>query len=239
MRPLDVVVRPRVQPAHDAVLPHSAAFSDSSCQFLALSTNVHAGRTQAVCTSRRGPACCEALQEHRSRGCRARNSFCRWSWLPLWRPAAVMPRKKSSMWTNRSRSNRPTPASTTKTIGRATGAVAPWPALFLSAASPVAGLRPCGNGWFVSGAKRRYAEALETLFVRRFSCGRLPSLPLWPLQPSLPVRSPHLSLSRCPSQSNPRRLASTARNNPERACRGNRPAPVPTLRAPQLEVRPC
>lgn len=239
MRPLDVVVRPRVQPAHDAVLPHSAAFSDSSCQFLALSTNVHAGRTQAVCTSRRGPACCEALQEHRSRGCRARNSFCRWSWLPLWRPAAVIPRKKSSMWTNRSRSNRPTPASTTKTIGRATGAVAPRLALFLSAASPVAGLRPCGNGWFVSGAKRRYAEALETLFVRRFSCGNLPLLPSWHLPLLPPAPRPRPGLSRCPSPSSPRRPASTVPDFPERARRGNRLAPVPALCAPQHEVRPC
>lgn len=237
MASLYLVARAAFVAGRDAVLPHLARFSESPCQFLALSTNVHAGRTQAVCTSRRGPACCEALQEHRSRGCRALRLFCRWSWLPSWQLAPVMPKKTSSMSTNRSRSSRPTPASTTKTIGRAKGAIAPRPALFLSG-DPASG-RLSGVAQFVLGVKRRYGEALETIFVWRFSCGRLPSLPLWPLQPSLPVRSPHLSLSRCPSQSSPRRLASTARNNPERACRGNRPAPVPTLRAPQLEVRPC
>lgn len=237
MASLYLVARAAFVAGRDAVLPHLARFSDSSCQFLALSTNVHAGRTQAVCTSRRGPACCEALQEHRRRGCRALRLFCRWSWLPSWQPAAVTPRKKSSTWTNRSRSSRPTPANTTKRYGRAKGAIAPRPALFLSAG--LASGRRSGVVPFVLGAMRRYGEALATFFVWRFSCGSLPFLPFWPLQPSRLVRNPHLSPSRCPSLLNPRRPASTARNNPERARRGDRPAPVPTLRAPQLEVRPC
>jgi hypothetical protein len=148
-----------------------------------------------------------------------------------------MPKKTSSMWTNRSRSSRPTPANTTKTIGRAKGAIAPRPALFLSG-DPASG-RLSGVAQFVLGVKRRYGEALETIFVWRFSCGSLPLLPLWPLQPSQLVRKPHLSPSRCPSLLNPRRPANTVLDLPERARRGNRPAPVPTLRAPKLEVRAC
>jgi len=237
MASLYLVAKAAFVAGRDAVLPHLAPFSESSCQFVALSANVHAGRTQAVCTSRRGPACCEALQEHRSRGCRALKLFCRWSWLPSWQHAAGTPRKKSSTWTNLSRSSRPTPANTTKRYGRAKGAIAPRPALFLSG-EPASGRRS-GVERFVLGAKRRYGEALETIFVWRFSCGSLPLLPLWPLQPSQLVRKPHLSPSRCPSLLNPRRPANTVLDLPERARRGNRPAPVPTLRAPKLEVRAC
>jgi hypothetical protein len=150
---------------------------------------------------------------------------------------AVRPRTKSSMWTSLSRSSRPTPANTTKRYGRAKGALAPRPALFLS--GDPASRRRSGGEQFVLGVKRRYGEALEPFIVWRFSCGYLPLSPLWPLPPSLPVRNPHLSPSRCPSPSSLRRLANTVRDIPERARRGDRPAPVPTCRAPQLEVRPC
>lgn len=228
-----LVARAAFVAGRDAVLPHFALFSESSCQFWAFSTNVHAGRTQAVCTSRRGPACCEALQEHRSRGCRALRLFCRCSWLPSWQLAPVMPKKTSSMWTNRSRSSRPILASTTKTIGRVKGAVAPRPALFLSG-DPASG-RMYGVSQFVLGVKPRYGAAATTFILRRISCGNLPSLPSWPLPPS--PRALHLRPSLSPWS--PRRPASTVLDIPERARRGDRPAPVPTLRAPQLEVRPC
>lgn len=162
MASLYLVAKAAFVAGRDAVVPHLARFSESSCQFLALSTNVHAGRTQAVCTSRRGPACCEALQEHRSRGCRALRLFCLWSWLPSWQLAPVTPRKRSSTLTNRSRSSRPTPANTTKRYGRAKGAIAPRPALFLSDA--LASGRLSGVAPFVLGAKQRYGEALATFF---------------------------------------------------------------------------
>ena len=181
MASLYLVAKAGFVAARDAVLPHLTPFSESLCQFLALSTNVHAGRTQAVCTSRRGPACCEALQEHRSRGCRALRLFCRWSWLPSWQLAPVMPKKTSSMWTNRSRSNRPTPASTTKTIGRAKGAIAPRPALFLSG-DPASG-RLSGVAQFVLGVKRRYGEALETFFVGDSHADVCPHCPYGPCNP--------------------------------------------------------
>lgn len=235
MASLYLVARAAFVAGRDAVLPHLARFSESSCQFLALSTNVHAGRTQAVCTSRRGPACCEALQEHRSRGCRALRLFCRWSWLPSWQHVAGTPRKTSSTWTNLSRSSRPTPANTTKRYGRAKGASAPRPALFLSG-DPASG-RLSGVSQFVLGVKRRYSAAASTFILRRISCGNLPSLPSWPLPPS--PRALHLRPSLSLSPWSPRRPASTVLDIPERARRGDRPAPVPTLRAPQLEVRPC
>lgn len=227
----------------DAGLPQAAALSDSSCQFGHLSAIVHAGRTQAVCTSRRGSACCTALQEHRSRECRAPRSFCRCAWLPSWQLAPLR-RKKSSTLTHRLLSNRPTPANTSKTKGRAPRAALAQPALFLSAVSaaprPWANKCICISEGFVIRRGTGYAEGLVTFFSWRFSCGRPPSLPFWPLPPSPPALSPRPSPSRCPSPSSLRRPASTAPDFPERARRGNRPAPVPTpKRAPQHEVRPC
>jgi hypothetical protein len=237
MAPLHLVALAGLPPRSDAALPQAEALSDFPCQFGMLSAIVHAGRTQAVCTSRRGSACCTTLQEHRSRGCRAPRSFCRCAWLPSWRPALAS-RKKSSTWKNRlSRSNRPTPASTSKTIGRASWVVAARPALFLSAAW--AKTAAAASGRFEQSSGTRYAGAVETHFQRRFSCGQLPSLPFLPSLPSrhAPARPP--SPSRCPSRLSPHRPANTAPDIPERARRGDRPAPVPTPRAPAKEVRPC
>lgn len=243
MAALHLVATGGFMPLADAGLPQAAALSDSSCQFGHLSAIVHAGRTQAVCTSRRGSACCTTLQEHRSRECRAPRSFCRCAWLPSWQLAPLR-RKKSSTLTHRLLSNRPTPANTSKTKGRAPRAALARPALFLSAVS--AGLRTLaskrlsvGEG-FVICRRTGYAAGLVTFFTWRFSCGRPPSLPFSLSPPSRPAPSPRLNPSRCLSPSSLCRQANTAPDFPERARRGNRRAPVPTLpRAPQQEVRPC
>jgi hypothetical protein len=130
----------------DAAVPQGSGLTTKSCQSGGLWAIVHTGRTQAVCTSRRGPACCEALQENRSRGCRAPKSpFCRCAWLPsLLRATRAALRMKSFTWKSPLfRSNRPTPASTSNPIGRAKGAVMPRPALFLSAGQ--SGLAPLSD----------------------------------------------------------------------------------------------
>jgi hypothetical protein len=237
MHPLNLVAISALPPLPDAVMPQSAPFSESSCQFLSLSAIVHAGRTQAVCTSRRGPACREALQEHRSRGCRARKSFCRCAWLPLLQLAQVSPTMTSSMWTSLFRSNRPTPANTSKTIGRAFGAVQARPALFLSFAPAETCF--CTAWPFVLGLRSGYVEGSSTNPERRFSCGNLHLSPLWRLPPLPLARSPRLSRRLPPSPLSRPRRANTAPNLPERARRGDRPVPVPTLRAATYEVRPC
>lgn len=237
MAPLYLVAPPGLGLRNGAALPQASALSDFSCQFGTLSAILHADRTQAVCTSRRGSACCTTLQEHRSRGCRAPRSFCRCVWLPSWQLAQAG-RKKSSTWKSRlSRSNRPTPANTSKTIGRALWAVVARPALFLSVA-PADPAYWAGERFEQSPGKRYDGDA-STHSQRRFPCGQLPSLPSLPSPRLRPAPNLHPSRSRCLSPSNPRRPANTAPDNPERACRGDRPAPVPAPRAPATEVRPC
>lgn len=235
MAALYLVAPPAVQRPIDAAGPQPMANSDFACQSGGLWAIVHSGRTQAVCTSGRGPACCTALQENRSRGCRAPRSFCRCAWLPSWQ-LALASRKKSFTWISRFRSSRPTPASTSKTIGRAFGAVQARPALFLSAVADSATATP---ELFEQSLAGRYAGGVLPLIQRRLSCGPLPSSPLLPCRLSRPARALRPSLNRFPSPSNPRRPASTAPDIPERACRGDRPAPVPARRAPAKEVRPC
>lgn len=239
MAPLDVVVQTPAAKVFDAAMPQAGALAKKPCQSGDLSAIVHVGRTQAVCTSRRGSACRGTLQEHRSRGCRAPRSFCRFAWLPSWQLVAVALRKKSSTWKIRlSRSNRPTPASTSKTIGRANGANAPWPALFLSGASAANPARPRDR--FASGPGRGYDRATVTFSLWRFSCGLLQSSPCLRLQALPPAPNRHPSPSRFPSPLNPRRPANTVPDLPERARRGTRPAPVPPpMRAPEQKVRPC
>lgn len=133
MSPLHLVAYVPVARRFDAALPQAEALSEFSCQFGTLSAIVHAGRTQAACTSRRGSECFPTLQEHRRRVCRAPRSFYRSAWLHSLQPAAAL-MKKLSMWTSPpSRLSRPTPANTNKTIGRAKGAFGARPALILSA----------------------------------------------------------------------------------------------------------
>lgn len=239
MAPLDVVVSSLVDCTFDAALPQAGALGKKTCQSGHLSAIVHAGRTQAVCTSKWGRACCVTLQEHRSRGCRAPKSFCRSAWLPSWQLAAAAIMKKSSTWKNPLfRSSRPTPANTSKTKGRAEGAIAPRPALFLSGAS--ADNPACSTDRFATDLGRSYARATATLFHWRFSCGQLQSLPCWPLLALPPAPNRPQNPNQCLSPSNPPRPANTVPDFPERARRGARPAPVRSpMRAPEQKVRPC
>lgn len=239
MPPLHLVVQTLAAPVLDAAMPQAGALGKKSCQSGYLSAIVHAGRTQAVCTSKWGFAHCETLQEHRSRGCRAPRSFCRSAWLLSWQLAAAALRKKSSTWKNPLfRSSRPTPASTSKTKGRAKGAIAPRSALFLFRVSADSPELPIER--FACLVRRGYAGATATHFPWRFSCGLLQSLPCLHLPALPPAPNLHPSPSRFPSPSNRHRPASTAPDFPKRARRGARPAPVPTPpRAPEQKVRPC
>lgn len=243
MAALYLVVYPSALRAVDAALPQGGALVQKSCQFGHLSAIVHADRTQAVCTSRRGFASCETLQEHRSQKCRAPRSSCRCASLPLWQPARPRKKKSSTSKIRLSRSNRPTPENTSKTFGRASGALSPRPALILSAPqvfatsadNPTA--RP---DRFEVFAPARYAGRAETPENRSIPCGQLPLSPFWLSPHSAPARNPRLNPNRFPSPSSLPRPANTAPDIPERARRGNRQAPVPTpQRAPQHKVRPC
>lgn len=240
---LYLVVYPSVAPAADAAMSQRRALAQKSCQFGHLSAIVHADRTQAVCTSRRGFASCETLQEHRSQKCRAPRSFCRFASLPLWQPAQPRKKKSSTSKIRRSRLSRPTRVNTSKTFGRAFGALWPRPALILSAAqlSVASADNPAHRlDRFEVFASARYAGRAETPENRSIPCGQLPLSPFWLSPHSAPARNPRLNPNRFPSPSSLPRPANTAPDIPERARRGNRQAPVPTpQRAPQHKVRPC
>lgn len=227
----------------DAALPQAACLSGKSFQFGDLSAIVHAGRTQAACILRRGRTRCVTLQEHRSKACRAPKSFCRFASLPSWQPALQKKKKSSTSMMRPLRSSRLTPENTSKTFGRASGALSPRPALILSAPkvfatsadNPTA--RP---DRFEVFAPARYAGQAETPENRSIPCGQLPLSPFWLSPHSAPARNPRLNPNRFPSPSSLPRPANTAPDIPERARRGNRQAPVPTpQRAPQHKVRPC
>lgn len=227
----------------DAALPQAACLSQKSCKFDDLSAIVHAGRTQAACILRRGRARCATLQEHRSKACRAPKSFCRFASLPSWQLALQKKKKSSTSMMRPLRSNRPTPENTSKTFGRASGAIWPRPALILSAlrvcrASADNPAQPLDR--FEVSAPARYAGRAETPENRSIPCGQLPSSPFWHSPRLAPARNPRPSPSRFLSPSNRPRPANTAPDFPERARRGDRPAPVPfPQRAPQHKVRPC
>ncbi len=120
----------------DVAEPQAEYLATSACALSDLSDMVAAGRTQAAYASHRGQSgelsFGLTLQEHRSRGCpRARKPFWPCAWLHLLQLAP--PRKKKSFTSiPRFRPSRPTPASTSKTSGRANGACAPRPAPILS-----------------------------------------------------------------------------------------------------------
>lgn len=227
----------------DAAMPQAGAISEKSCQFGQLWAILHSGRTQAALTSRRGPVSCEALQEDRSRGCRApRLPFWPCAWLLSWQPAVASKLMKSFTWTSRRPSppSRPSPVSTSKTIGRVFGAQSPRPALFLSAVCAADSAEfPAPTAHPIAPAQGgAYAGPVPNDSIRRFPCGPLPFLPCWPLLLSQPVPSPR------PNQSRPqcrlsRKAPASTNKIPDRARRGCPVAPVNLRRAPQQEVRPC
>ena len=233
----DVVKAPQDATAFDAALPQGGALSLFSCQNGYLSAIVHAGRTQAACTSRRGPAQSKVFQEHRRRGCRApRSPFLPWPWPLSWLAALLSKQKKLFTLTSRRfRSTCLRPASTSKSWGRADGAQ-PRPALFLSA------IPADGQGHrfqvFALVAATRYGAATETDSSWRISCGTLPLSPCLHLPPSLPAASLLPSRSPLRSRSTCLRPASTNKIT-ARARRAGPAAPVLAARPLSQEVRPC
>lgn len=189
--------------SRDVAMPQASAFPHFACQFRALWAIVNAGRTQAVLTSKKGAAQSTPPQNKWSRGCRALKSpFLHFAWLPSWRLA---PRKQKKSFTSINRLSRPslsTPASTSKTKGRALWAALARPALFLSVSPRVSAevLRPRGAR-FASADLATYGAGICNVTNQRQSCAPLPfsfffSLVSWPLAPS---QRPHrwLTLFRC------------------------------------------
>lgn len=121
----------------DVAESQAANLASTACQILENWANVPAGRTQAAFASQRGldqrafPL--TALQEYRRRGCLRAKSFLQCaSWLS---PQHVRQRpKRSSTSTSLFRLSRPTPASTSKTSGRAVFNLPGRPARFRIAA---------------------------------------------------------------------------------------------------------
>jgi len=119
MRAQDVGQRPPQANASDVAVPQRGSCGEFAFQFVHLSDIVNEGRTQAVFHASRGPGPTCALQEHRSRGCRApRSPFWLWQWSLL---RLVAPRKATRLFTSINRplpSSQATRANTSDLIGR-------------------------------------------------------------------------------------------------------------------------
>lgn len=184
----------------DVAMPQAGALGIFACQSGALSAIVHAGPSDLAYVSQWGPAQGTALQENRSRGCRAPKSpFWHFAWLPSWQHA---PRKKklSTLTNRRSPSSRPTPANTSNPKGRAYLAAQARPALSILAAGQAD--FPVGSAYlFATGRSFAYSAATRTVSYWRITCGPLPLSPCWLLPPSQLARSPRpsLKLHRCRS----------------------------------------
>ena len=115
----------------DVAWPQQRVLATFPCQSRDLSAIVNAGRTQAALNSQWKPAFRTVSQKTRSRGCRApRSPSWPFVWSPSW-PLAPRKPKKSCMLTSLFRSNRPIPANTNNTSGRAfrAGQASPAPIL--------------------------------------------------------------------------------------------------------------
>ena len=183
--------------SRDVAMPQAEAFPHFACQFRALWAIVNTGRTQAVLTSKKGAAQSTPPKNKWSRGCRALKSpFLHFAWSPSWRLA---PRKQKKSFTSINRLSRPslfTPASTSKTKGRALWAVLARPALFLSAdlTAPDRDTGPAAGHRFSSAAPTltslclsalaRFAPVLLRLANPSDLTGRAGSL--WPATPDRP-----------------------------------------------------
>ena len=195
--------------AADVAMPQPGALGIFSCQFGALSAIVHAGPSNLAYVSQWGPAQGTALQENRSRGCRAPKSpFWHFAWLPSWQHAPR--KKKSSTLTNRrSPSSRPTPADTSNPDGRAYRAARARPALSIFAARQAN--FPFRSAYlFAYGRSFAYSAATRTVSNWRITCGPLPLSPCWLLPPLQLARSPSLSLKLHRCRSNRPRPANTS-----------------------------
>jgi hypothetical protein len=132
MIPLNMAVIMRVADVPDVAESQPAILANYPCQTRRQSARITLGRTQAAFASDEGCAIGHSVapfQEYRSRGCRrARKLSWPCAWLPLWQHVAVPSSLKSFMWTNRFRSSQPTPANTSKSVGRDVGQAPDCPA---------------------------------------------------------------------------------------------------------------
>jgi hypothetical protein len=162
----------------DVAMPQAAAFTQFSCQFRALWAIVHVGRTQAAFTSHKGAAQSTLPANKWSRGCRALKSpFLHFAWSLSW---PLAPRKKKKSFTSMNRLFRPslfTPASTSKTKGRALWAVLARPALFLFAVS-AEDHRPA-RARFASADDCSYGGCICNDTTQRQTCAPLPFSPFF------------------------------------------------------------
>jgi hypothetical protein len=202
MQPQDIaMVGGAVAPA-DVAGQQVTALGRFACQFAGLWAIVHVGRTQAALTSEREPALCTALQETRSRGCRAlKLCFWRFAWWPSWLLAQRRP-KKLCMWMSRSRPSRHIPANTSKTFGRALAAFWAVPALILSAGKKSA--KNLASGAVLVALRRADVQGGDVFqdLTRRKLCVPSPfCLPSWLWLLLLLAPNPHLR----PRQSSPSR----------------------------------
>jgi hypothetical protein len=192
MRTQNLVQSAVGQGRFDVAAPQGQGFGKFSCQFRDLWATVHADRSQAVYTSQKGAAQSTPHQK-RIRGCRAlRLPFLHFAWLLS---SQVAPRKRKTWFTSINRlspQSLPSPANTSKTSGRANGANAPRPALFLPAnatasAKLLRGLRIS----LTSVGALFYGARVDTDINWRFLCVPLQSLPSFccPSSPLAPNRS--------------------------------------------------
>jgi hypothetical protein len=189
MRIQNLVQTVGLQGQSDVAAPQPQAFGKFACQFRDLSANVNADRSQAVCTSKNGAAQSTPHQK-RNRGCRAlRLPFLHFAWLLSSRLA---PRKLKTWFTSINRlspQSQPSPANTSKTLGRAQGALSPQPALFLPAIAASAKLLRMAAISFANIRAVPYGARVDTDKNWRLICVPLQSLPSfccpsWPLAPS-------------------------------------------------------
>ncbi len=133
MRPPDMVFLARNAARADVGRQQPPALGKIACLLALLSGILNQGPKKLALRSVWGLAQCTAPQKNRSRGCRAQNSpFWPLQWQHLCPPAPSQHQKKLSMSMSQPlRLSLPTPASTSKFLGRVLRAFVPTPALFL------------------------------------------------------------------------------------------------------------
>lgn len=217
MKAQNLALQATLRPMADVAMPQLRAFGEFPCQFRSLSATVHVGRTQAAFPSQKGAAQSTPPANKWSRGCRAlKLPFWHCAWLPSW---PLAPRKPKTWFTSTSRPSRPsrlTPASTSKTKGRALLGLTARPALFLSVAkayslSATTVLAPWNS--FALDAASTYGACVINAANWSIPCVPQPSLPssLLPLSPLAPKRKSLSRLSRLTSLSSRPKPANTSK----------------------------
>ena len=201
MKAQNLAAKAALQPMADVALPQLEAFDQFTCQFRSLSASVNADRTQAVFPSQKGAAQSTPPANKWSRGCRALSlPFWHCAWSLSWLVALRKP-KMWSTWTNQlSPPSRPTPANTSKTIGRALLGLKALPALFRCSTkacgqSANTDLGP-GNCFALDQASTYGAHVVNDA-IWSIPCVLQQSSPLSRLAPSLLALKKKLQWSRC------------------------------------------